>query len=84
MGESEFSTAGYLQEVKEERRDSRKPWDDFNKAKLEVIVKNLDTFDRGLLLRSKQTGSCLNVRGKKIIDTVLYTMEFWDYIQPQL
>ena len=71
MGESEFSTAGYLQEVKEERRDSRKPWDDFNKAKLEVIVKNLDTFGCGLLLSAKQTGSFLNVRGTIVTDTVL-------------
>ena len=36
--ESGFSTADCLQVVKEEMRDIRKPWDDINDAKLEVIV----------------------------------------------
>ena len=53
-GESDFLTADHLQGVKEEIYDSRKIRDDTNEAKLEGIVKTLNTFDCRLLPHVKK------------------------------
>ena len=52
MLESEFLTSNHLQEVKEERSEG-KNWDDVNNAKLEVIIKYLETLYRCLFLCAK-------------------------------
>ena len=61
MGESEFSTAGHLQLVNEERRDGRKTRDNINNVKLEVIVDTLNASDHCPFLRAKQTHYWLTV-----------------------
>ena len=70
----EFSAASHLWAVKEEKIDKRKTQDYVNNKKLEGFVKDLDIFDRCLSLRTKQTGSCLTVRGTTVTGTVLLAM----------
>ena len=78
--ESEFSTTNLLHAVKEERSDVRKTRDDTNKAKLEVIVKNINAFDRRLFLYAKQTGSCMDIWGTTVTSTVLSAMVFRNFL----
>ena len=75
-GESEFSTYGHLQAVKEESSDVRKSQDDINDAKLELISKNLDVLDCRLFLCAKQTGFWMTVQSNTVTGTVLLAMEF--------
>ena len=54
----------------------KKTQDDVNDAKLEVIVKNLDTLNSCLFVCYKQTGSCLIIRCITVPGTVISAMEF--------
>ena len=79
MGKREFSTTNNLWAVKEERREVKKDQDDVNDAKLRVIVNGQGDFEKHLLLRSKHTGSWLNIRGTTVIGIVLAAKEFRDF-----
>ena len=70
-GERAFSTANSLLALREEILDGLKSRDDTNKAKLKGIVKYLESLDRHLILRAKNTGSWLNVWGTTVTGTVL-------------
>ena len=79
MGESEYSAADCLLALREESRDGQKIQDDDNDAKLKVLVEYIKAPDRRLVLSTKNTGSCLTVRGSTVTDTVLGATEFLDF-----
>ena len=55
-GEIKFSAANHFLVLRKERHDSQKIWDDTNDAKLKGPVKDLESHDRCLILRAKNTG----------------------------
>ena len=60
-GEVVFSNADHLLDIREERRHGKKNRHDVNKAKLKELVADLDSTDRYLILRAKDTGIWLKV-----------------------
>ena len=60
-GASNFLTADHLLALKEERHNRKKIGDDANDAKLKVLVEELEETDRRLILRAKNTGSCMTI-----------------------
>ena len=61
-----FSNADHLLVLREERREGQKNRYDANDAKIKVLVGYLIGINRRLILRAKNTGSCLNVRGTAV------------------
>ena len=74
-GEGEFSTADHFLTLREERRDGQKRRDDANGAKIKELVDDLKAPDHRLILRTKNTGSWLNVRGTTVTGTVLAAID---------
>ena len=70
-GEGEFSNANQLLMLREERHDGQEKRDDVNDAKLKELVTYLNSTDRSLILRAKNTGVWLNVRGTVVTGTLL-------------
>ena len=64
MGEGVFSNGNHLLALREERRDGKKNWDDVNGT------------NHCLILRAKNIGAWLNVRGTIVTGTVLSATEF--------
>ena len=56
-----FSNADCLLALSEERRDRPKNRDDVNDVKLKELVSDLDFTNHCLILRSKNTGSWMNL-----------------------
>ena len=54
-GKGKLSTTNHPPELREERRDRQKIWDDANNAKLRGLVENLEAPDLCLILSSKNT-----------------------------
>ena len=77
---SECSTSNHPLSLREERRDRKKIWDDFNNVKLKGLVQYLKAPDRHLILCSKKTVSWLTVRGTTVIDAALAATEFCDFL----
>ena len=61
-GEIVFSTADCIIVLREEMRNLKKIWNDTNKAKLKVIVKEPKATDRRVIIHTKNTGSWMTVR----------------------
>ena len=80
MGEGELSTANNILSLREEKRDGLKMRDDANNSKLKELVKDLEAYDRRLILRAKNTGSWLNFWGTMVTGTVLVATEFCDFL----
>ena len=76
MGEGKFSNSGHLLALREEIRDRQKNWDGANDAKIKGLVRDLDTTNRSLILRSKIIGTWINIRGTTETGTVLAATEF--------
>ena len=64
MGEGVFSNGNHLLALREERRDGKKNWDDVNGT------------NHCLILRAKNIGAWLNVRGNMVTGTLLAVKEF--------
>ena len=60
-GGGTFSNTDHLLDIREERRHGKKNRHDVNKAKLKELVADLDSTDRYLILRAKDTGIWLKV-----------------------
>ena len=56
-GERKFSTDDHIQAVKEKTFEGKKLQDDINDAKIERIVKDLNTLYHLIFLHTKLTGS---------------------------
>ena len=69
------STAKHLLDLREERRDKKIQYG-ANKEKIKGLVKDLEAFERCLILCVKNTGSWLTVWGTKVIITVFAATEF--------
>ena len=54
--------------------------DGTNDAKLEGLVRDIDTTVRSLILRAKITGAWLNVRGTTVTGTLFLAMDFFDLL----
>ena len=78
-GEREFSTAGHILVLREERCDRKKIHDDANKSKLKGLVDALEEAYLRLIICAKNTGSWLTVQGTKVTGTVLEATEFCDF-----
>ena len=79
MGEGTFSNAIKFLVLREERRDGQKIWDNVNDAKLKGLVADLDGTSHCMIVRSRNTGAWLNVRGTTVTGTVLLAMEFCEF-----
>ena len=62
-GRGKLSTTNHPLEIREERRDRQKIWDDANNAKLKEIVDIIKATDCRLIIRARNTGSWLTIRG---------------------
>ena len=67
-------------EIREERHDGQKIWDDTNEAKIKVLVKDLEETDHRLIIRTKNTGSWLTVQGNTVTGTLLAATGFSDFL----
>ena len=56
-GETSFSTANNVLDLREEIRYRQKIRDDINEAKLKLLVKELEALERRLIICTKNTGS---------------------------
>ena len=65
-----FSNVDHFMDLREERRDGHKNWDDENYATLKGLVGYLIGTDHRLILCAKNTGAWLNVRGTTVTGTV--------------
>ena len=54
--------------------------DDTNKSTLMALIRDLKGADRRLILRAKNTGACMIIRGTTLSGTLLYTTEFLDFL----
>ena len=54
--------------------------DAVNNAKLKVLVNDIKSPDRCLILHAKYTGSWLTVQGNKVTSIVLASMEFCHFL----
>ena len=70
-GERVFSIDDQILALREEMSNGQKIRDDGNEPKLKGLVKELEEFDPRLILRSKNTGYCMNVWGTTVTCTVL-------------
>ena len=64
----------------EESRGRQKNGYDVNDAKLKDLVAYLDSSDRRLILCSKNTVACLNIRGTMVTGTALAATKFRDLL----
>ena len=79
-GASEFSAANYFLAPMEKMCDGQKIWDDANDSKLKGLFKDLEEPDQHIVLRSKNTGSWLTVRGATVTGILLLAMEFRGFL----
>ena len=75
-GEGVFSNGDQLLALREERLDGKKNWYDVNGTKIKEIVTNLNRTDHCLILRAKNIGAWMNVRGTTVTGTLLAATEF--------
>ena len=73
---SEFSTAGHVTTVREERSKGQKARDKVNNIKLVETMQYQPKIERRTILRTKNMGSWLTAHGTTIIGTVLSGMTF--------
>ena len=57
MREGVLSNADHLLDIREERHDGQKHWDDVNNAKFKKLVADLNRTDLRMIVRSKNTGA---------------------------
>ena len=69
-GARDFYNTNFILALREERR-GKPPCDDVNNSKLKEIFDDLKGTDQRLILHTKITGACLNVRGNTVTGTVL-------------
>ena len=74
-GGSKFSNADRLLALREESRDGQENRDDFNDAKLRGLVRDIDSTDPHIILRTKVIGSWLNTQVNTVTGEVLAAME---------
>ena len=65
-----FYHVNYLLKLREEMSDGQKNMDGVNDATLKGLFRDLKGTNRRLILRSKNTGAWLNVRGTTVTGTV--------------
>ena len=82
IGEGAFSNANHILALSEERRDGQKIRDDVNSAKLKNLVADLDWANWRLIIRAKNIGAYLNVRGSMVTNKLLVATEFCDLLWP--
>ena len=66
--------------LREERRDGQKNGNDVNNTKLKGLVRNIDSTNRSLILRSKNTDAWLNIQDTMVTGTALAATEFRGFI----
>ena len=71
-----FSNCDHQLSLREERHDGKKNWYDVNGTKLKEIVTDLNGTDYCLILRAKNIGAWLNVRGTTVTGTLLAATGF--------
>ena len=71
-----FFNGDQLLALREERHDGKKNWYDVNDAKLKEIVTNLNGTDHCLILRTKNIGAWMNVRGTMVTGILLVAKTF--------
>ena len=79
MGEGEFSNAGQLLNLREERRDRQKIWYDVNSAKLKEISEDINRIDHCLIPHTRNTGVCINLWVAMATGTLLVATDFCDF-----
>ena len=79
-GGGEFSNAGRLRTLSEERRNGNKYRDAAYKSKLKGLVRDLKVTYNSLLPSAKITGAWLSVRGNRVSGTVLPATEFRGFL----
>ena len=70
-GGGTLSNANRLLEIRKERQDMQKNWDDANDATLKGLVGDLKDIDRRLILRDNNTGTRLNLCGTTVTGNLL-------------
>ena len=73
MGGGGFSNYDHLRTLSDERDDGKKDRDAAYKTKLNGLVRDLKGTYKRLILRAKNTGAWLSVRGTTVSDIVLST-----------
>ena len=81
-GVRQFSTAGRLQAVNEERWDGKKDQDDANASKLKQIVNDQGDFEKLLFLCVMYTGSWMSIQGTMVTGTLITAPEFHNFLFP--
>ena len=66
--------------LREERRDGQKNGNDVNNTKLKGLVRNIDSTNRSIILRSKNTDAWLNIQDTMVTGTALAATEFRGFI----
>ena len=79
-GERAFSTPDHLLTLREESSDGLKIRDDVNEAKLKVLVKYLKALDLHPILRTKNSGYWMTIRGNTATSTILVATGFRDFL----
>ena len=79
-GGEAFSNADHLLALGEERRNGQKNWDEANKTTLKNLVRDLKGTDQRLIIRAKNTGAWLSVRGTTVSVTLWSNTGFWYFL----
>ena len=80
MGECAFSNDNHLLALREKRPNGQKNWDGVKDAKIKKPSTDIDSTNCCLILRAKNTGAWMNVRGTTVTSTVFSSKEFRDFL----